>query len=88
MLFLIIFYIYNTTSGAYAARISADSDPTVADNYRVEAIEKVPDILPTGQSSIGRGHAHVDGENVRLYCPTVRYLPEHSGDTYKYIKVR
>ncbi|MBO5969109.1 MAG: hypothetical protein J6S14_11510 [Clostridia bacterium] len=83
-----VLYIYNATLGAYAARVSADSDPTVADNYRVEAIEKVPDILPVGQSSIGRGHAHVDGENVLLYCPTVRYLPEHSGDTYKYIKVR
>jgi hypothetical protein len=83
-----VLYIYKTTSAAYAARISADSDPTVADNYRVEAIEKIPDVLPIGQSSIGRGHAHVDGENVLLYCPTVRYLPEHSGDTYKYIKVR
>ena len=71
---------YTNDSKYYRMRISADADPTVAENYSKTVIKAAPTGL-YGQMSLNR--ARWNGDEIR--DPSLKCLPEQDGISYKYV---
>lgn len=70
----------------FAVYISADADPMDRAQYRPVQIEKIPETLSYEQMKPDRSQMRFASETKRyLRDPNMKYLPEHDGETYKYI---
>ena len=78
---------YGSTSTYYAVYISADADPTVASSYnKREKISALPEVLSYEQMKSDRSQFfNIFSSSRVLRDPNLKILPEHDGDTYKYI---
>ena len=86
----VMYVNYKESSNAgyqfYCVYISADADPTVAENYRRVQVESLPEIMPSTKMAPDRSRMHVvSDKEIYLRDPNQKYLPSHDGDTYKYI---
>ena len=80
-------YLKSTVQGkCWAARISADANPTVAENHKVERIKALPENLSCEQMKPDRSQiVNAENTNRALRDPNIKNLPNHHGDTRKYI---
>lgn len=80
-------YLRSAAQSKYwAARISADANPTEAANYICERIKALPENLSYEQMKPDRSQiVNVANTNRALRDPNLKYLPEHDGQTRKYI---
>lgn len=81
-------YSISSSSGIeyYIAYISADADPSDTTQYRIVQIESLPETLSYEQMAPDRSQMRIESTSERyLRDPNQKYLPEHDGDTYKYI---
>lgn len=77
------YFLKDNAMSYYAAYISEDDNPSVAANYRVEAIDALPERIYNDQMSPDRAVLH----DVVLRDPNLKCLPESDGDAYKYIYI-
>lgn len=78
----------NDAAQFYHVYISADADPSVADNYRRVRVDALPEILPSERMAPDRSRMYVVSDvETYLRDPNQKYLPLSDGDAYKYIYI-